>query len=88
MDPRQEPVAIVGLSALFAEAEDLGAFWENIVAGTDCIVDVPPSRWLVDDHYDPDPTAPDRTYCRRGGFVPRGRFRPAGVGGSRRTRSR
>ena len=71
-----EPVAIVGLSALFPEAEDLRAFWENIVSGRDCIVDVPPSRWHLDDYYDPDPSAPDRTYCRRGGFVPDVDFDP------------
>ena len=37
-----QPVAIVGMSALFPEAEDLRAFWDNIVAGRDCIADVPP----------------------------------------------
>ena len=65
-----EPVAIVGLSALFPGADGVEAFWENIVAGRDSITEVPPSRWLLEDHYDPDPTAQDRTYCRRGGFVP------------------
>ena len=34
----QEPVAVVGLSALFAEAGDLRAYWENVVSGRDCIV--------------------------------------------------
>jgi acyl transferase domain-containing protein len=71
-----EPVAIVGLSALFPEAGDVRAYWENIVAGRDCISDVPPSRWLLDDYYDPDPSVPDRTYCRRGGFVPEIDFDP------------
>jgi acyl transferase domain-containing protein len=71
-----EPVAIVGLSALFPEAGDLRTFWDNIVAGRDCTADVPPSRWLIDDHYDPDPLALDRTYCRRGGFVPDVDFDP------------
>ena len=65
-----KPVAIVGMSALFPEAEDLHTFWDNIVAGRDCSSDVPPSRWKIDDHYDPDPTVPDRTYSRRGGFIP------------------
>src|SRR5690242_15977534 len=72
----QEPVAIVGLSALFAEAGDLATYWDNVVAGRDCIVEVPPSRWRLDDHYDPDPAARDRTYCKVGGFVPEVDFDP------------
>jgi acyl transferase domain-containing protein len=71
-----EHVAIVGLSALFPEAADVRAFWDNIVAARDCIVDVPSSRWLLEDHYDPDPSARDRTYCRRGGFIPDVDFDP------------
>jgi acyl transferase domain-containing protein len=71
-----EPIAIVGMAALFPEASDLRAFWENIVGGRDCISEVPPSRWRLEDHYDPDPSAPDRTYSRRGGFVPDIEFDP------------
>ena len=26
-------------------------------------------HWLVEDYYDPDPTAPDKTYARRGAFL-------------------
>jgi hypothetical protein len=31
---------------------------------------VPPSRWRLQDHYHPDPSARDRTYSRGGGFIP------------------
>ena len=75
-----KPIAIVGMSALFPEAEDLGAFWSNVLAMKDCITDVPPTHWDPDDYYDPDPTAPDKTYCKRGGFIPEVEFDPMAFG--------
>ncbi len=66
--PRQ-PIAVVGVSALFPGSVDNTGFWTDILAGTDRITDVPPSHWLIDDHYDSDQAAPDKTYGRRGGFL-------------------
>ncbi|MFI7068347.1 SDR family NAD(P)-dependent oxidoreductase [Kribbella sp. NPDC050124] len=76
----QDPIAIVGLSALYPKARDLREFWANIVAGTDCIEDVPSTHWDVAEHYDPDPTAPDKTYSKRGGFIPTVPFSPLEFG--------
>ncbi|UQA91867.1 hypothetical protein K9S39_08375 [Streptomyces halobius] len=42
-------------------------FWDNIVMGRDCSQEVPEAWWSTNDHYDPDPFAEERTYCRRGG---------------------
>ena len=64
------PIAIVGLSGLFPMARNFRDFWQNVVDAADCTSEVPASRWNLDDYYDPDPAAPDKTYCRRGGFVP------------------
>ena len=55
-------------------------FWRNILAGRDLITDVPPSRWLIEDYYDPDPPAPDKTYGRRGAFLPEVDFDPMQYG--------
>ncbi|MFT5026172.1 MAG: acyl transferase domain-containing protein, partial [Ilumatobacter sp.] len=63
------PVAIVGVSALFPGSVDSTGFWNDILAGTDRMSDVPPSHWLIEDHFDADPSVPDRTYGRRGGFL-------------------
>ncbi|WP_194921624.1 type I polyketide synthase [Catenulispora rubra] len=64
------PVAVVGMAVLLPGARDLDAYWRNLVAGTDCITDVPAHRWDPEFH-DPaaDPSRPDRVYARRGGFV-------------------
>ncbi len=74
------PIAIIGLSCLLPGARTVHEFWDNIVRGVDSITDVPPSRWNVDDYYDPDPTVADRTYSRRGGFIPDVEFDPTEFG--------
>ncbi|WP_370353085.1 beta-ketoacyl synthase N-terminal-like domain-containing protein [Catenulispora sp. EB89] len=58
------------MAVLLPGARDLDAYWRNLVAGTDCITDVPAHRWDPEFH-DPaaDPSRPDRIYTRRGGFV-------------------
>ena len=43
MNPRD--VAVVGMACVFPGADNVGAFWRNIVAGKDAIGDVPPERW-------------------------------------------
>jgi len=74
------PVAIVGLGALFPGRGNTLGFWRDILEGVDSISDVPPSHWLIEDYYDPDPTAPDKTYGKRGGFIPSRAFDPMEFG--------
>ncbi|MFJ9521496.1 SDR family NAD(P)-dependent oxidoreductase [Kitasatospora sp. NPDC101801] len=76
----RDPIAIVGLSALYPKSRDLREFWGNVVAAADCIEDVPSTHWDLDEHYDPDPTAPDKTYSRHGGFIPTVDFNPMEFG--------
>ena len=74
------PIAIIGMASIFPEAIDTQEFWDNIVQQVDCITDVPSSRWNIEDYYDPDPFAPDKTYCKRGGFIPDVEFDPMEFG--------
>ncbi|WP_329315779.1 polyketide synthase dehydratase domain-containing protein [Streptomyces sp. NBC_01278] len=71
--PRPTDAAIVGMGAVFPGAADLASYRRNLLAGTDCITEVPPGRWDPEVYYDPDgsagPVRGDRFYCRRGGFV-------------------
>jgi acyl transferase domain-containing protein/phosphopantetheinyl transferase len=60
--------AIVGMACLLPGAPDLETFWANLLGGVDAITDVPHGRWDPL-YYDPDADAPERFYCRRGGFV-------------------
>jgi polyketide-type polyunsaturated fatty acid synthase PfaA len=77
---RDIPVAIIGLASIFPEAHNLQEYWDNIVNKVNCIIDVPPSRWKLEDYYDPDPSVPDKTYCKRGGFIPDIDFDPMEFG--------
>ena len=74
------PIAVVGLSALFPGAKDLQSYWNNILSGNDFLEEVPSNRWNLDDYYDPDPSKPDKIYCKKGGFVPELDFNPLDFG--------
>ena len=63
------PVAIIGMGCLFPGRTDLARYWANIRDRRDAIAEVPETHWRLDDYFDPDPKAPDRTYARRGGFL-------------------
>ena len=80
MKSNQSPIAIIGLSSLFPAASNIQTFWDNILYGVDAIQDVPESHWKIEDYYDPDPTAEDKTYCKRGGFIPPTAFNPVEFG--------
>ncbi|TNE90021.1 MAG: acyltransferase domain-containing protein [Deltaproteobacteria bacterium] len=72
-----EPIAIVGMAALFPKSPDLASYWANIVAGADCISDVPQDHsWSPEDYNDEDPTQPDVTWAQRGGFLEKVPFDP------------
>ncbi len=64
----RDPIAIVGMGAVFPGAGDLDAYWSNLARGVDAITEVPPARWDPV-YFDPASSAVDRFYCRRGGFV-------------------
>jgi len=64
-----DAVAIIGASGRFPHSRDLGAFWDNIRSGRDCIAEVPPSRWDVSRFYHPDPTHPGTSSCKWMGVI-------------------
>lgn len=77
---RTTPIAIIGIGSIFPKAHNTQEYWDNILSKIDCVSDVPVSRWDISDYYDPDPTAPDKTYCKRGGFIPDVDFDPMEFG--------
>lgn len=78
--PETRSIAIIGMAALFPQARSLQEYWQNIIEQRDCITDVPSTHWDVDDYYDADPNAPDKTYSKRGGFLPTVEFDPLQFG--------
>lgn len=49
----QEDIAIIGLAGRYPMAPDVDTFWQNLVAGRDCISKVPKDRWNATDHATP-----------------------------------
>lgn len=66
----ETPIAIVGMGCIFPKAANITEYWKNIINKVDCITDIPSSHWKLEDYYNPDPKTSDRTYCKRGGFLP------------------
>ncbi|HIK04316.1 MAG TPA: acyltransferase domain-containing protein [Trichormus sp. M33_DOE_039] len=78
---QQNPIAIIGMASIVPQARNLREYWQNIVNKVDCITDVPDTHWSVEDYYDPNPRTPeDKTYCKRGGFIPEVDFNPMEFG--------
>jgi acyl transferase domain-containing protein/nucleoside-diphosphate-sugar epimerase len=75
-----EPIAIIGLSAIMPKAASVGEFWRNIVTGADCLEDVPETRWRLSDYFSQNASERDKTYGRRGGFMPDLDFDPVEFG--------
>lgn len=67
-------IAIIGMSGIFPEAENLEEFWRNIIFGRDCITEVPKERWSTDIFFDPDTKDTDRVISKWGGFIGKSDF--------------
>ncbi|WP_346900166.1 amino acid adenylation domain-containing protein [uncultured Roseibium sp.] len=66
-----DPVVIVGQSCCFPMAEDVDAFWSNLISGRDCITRIPADRWDWRE-IDGDPRQePGKTNIHWGGFIDR-----------------
>ncbi|MCR4365695.1 SDR family NAD(P)-dependent oxidoreductase [Bacillus amyloliquefaciens] len=68
-DTRHEDIAIIGLSGKYPMAEDLPEFWENLKSGKDCITEIPPDRWNMDDFFSEDRDMKGKSYSKWGGFI-------------------
>lgn len=69
-------IAVVGLGAILPDAPDVPTFWSNIQSGRYSISDVPPNRWREEFYFNPDPSVPDKTYTKIGGWVREFQFEP------------
>ncbi len=68
-DTANRAIAIVGAGAILPDAANVAAFWENVKNGRYSIREVAQDRWDPTYYYDPDPSAPDKTYSKIGGWV-------------------
>ena len=65
-----EPIAIIGIGCRLPGGVDSpDAYLDLLRNGVDAISEVPADRYTIDSFYDPDPTKPQRTFTRFGGFI-------------------
>ncbi|MGH8001138.1 MAG: beta-ketoacyl synthase N-terminal-like domain-containing protein, partial [Brasilonema sp.] len=78
---QHNPIAIIGMASVFAKSRNLREYWQNIIHKIDGITDVPSTHWNIEEYYDPNPRTPEeKTYCKRGGFIPYVDFNPMEFG--------
>ena len=65
----EDPIAIVGMSGRFPHANNLKEFWELLKNGKNTITELSNDRWKLDRFFDPDPSAPNRSYQKHGSFL-------------------
>ncbi|MCP3137810.1 SDR family NAD(P)-dependent oxidoreductase [Pyxidicoccus xibeiensis] len=65
----ERAIAVIGMGGRFPKAPDVETYWRNLLAGVDCITEIPADRWDYRRYFHPDPTHPDTTYGRWGGFM-------------------
>lgn len=65
----KEDIAIVGMGGIFPDAMNFSEYWSNILRKKDSIREIPDEFWSLDDFYDPDSTAEDKTYSKVAGTV-------------------
>lgn len=44
---------------------DTKAFWKALIEGKECIQDIPPERWAIDNFYDEDHTSQGKMVTKR-----------------------
>lgn len=64
-----EPIAIIGLSCRFPEADNPEAFWQLLRKGVDAITEIPKNRWDINTFYSSELETPGKMSTRWGGFL-------------------
>ncbi len=63
------PIAIVGMSGVMPESDDVDEFWENLKNSKDMITVIPPERWRWEDFYGDPLKEVNKSNSKWGGFM-------------------
>lgn len=64
-----KPIAIVGMSGVMPQSEDLEEFWQNLKASKDLVTVIPPDRWRWEDYYGDPLKEVNKSNSKWGGFM-------------------
>jgi acyl transferase domain-containing protein/NAD(P)H-dependent flavin oxidoreductase YrpB (nitropropane dioxygenase family)/NAD(P)-dependent dehydrogenase (short-subunit alcohol dehydrogenase family)/acyl carrier protein len=62
-------VAIIGMACFYPKSGGAPEFWENVLAKTNGVEEIPATHWDWRPYYDPDPRARDKIVSKWGGFM-------------------
>jgi acyl transferase domain-containing protein/NADPH:quinone reductase-like Zn-dependent oxidoreductase/NAD(P)-dependent dehydrogenase (short-subunit alcohol dehydrogenase family)/acyl carrier protein len=81
-----EPVAVCGLACRFpAGCDTPEVYWDKLLARVDGMIEIPYSRWDINEYYDENPGQIGKMYTRKGAFIEGGDLFDAaffGIGGA------
>ncbi|XP_062336329.1 uncharacterized protein LOC134035347 [Osmerus eperlanus] len=69
MDGTNEDIAIVGIGCNFPGGEGLDSFWNVLLEGRNCAVDIPDERFDSTYWYDPDHSKPGKTQTTKAALI-------------------
>jgi acyl transferase domain-containing protein/acyl carrier protein len=61
-------IAVIGMSGKFPGAKNVDEYWDNLLYGRNCVVEIPDERWDYREYYHTEKKK-GKTYCKWGGFV-------------------
>ncbi|HET8798147.1 MAG TPA: SDR family NAD(P)-dependent oxidoreductase [Thermoanaerobaculia bacterium] len=64
-----QPIAIVGMSGVMPQSEDMEEFWENLKSSRDLVTVIPPDRWRWEDYFGDPLKEPNKSNSKWGGFM-------------------
>lgn len=67
----RDMIAIIGMSGRFPCADDLDQMWKILAEGEECVSEIPPERWSIEEYFDPDITkaVQGKMYSKWGAFL-------------------
>lgn len=68
-EQQSEGIAIVGMSCMLPQGNDVETYWQNILNKVDSIGEIPETHFKWQNFYDKDPLARDRIVSKWGGFI-------------------
>lgn len=68
-EKRKTDIAIIGVSGIFPMADNIDDFWDNLMHGKDCIIEVPKERWDYKKYFNPEKGVRGKSYTKWGSFL-------------------
>ncbi len=69
LSQEDEPIAIIGLSGKYPQADTIDEFWKNLKVGKNCITEIPKERWDIPSFYDSEQGKLGKSASKWGGFI-------------------